>query len=706
MANRLTATFTRREARWKVFTLVLILVVALTWWAARLQPPARLIGHARVVSGVTIAAPPGHLHPFRSWVAVLTLDPTLRPPMPEWELREGRQPGEGYELRWVPSLPGLQVWRGARPFLLGTVNLPHPPGRVAFTRRGARLTVEVDGRLALTCLDPQGAPESDPAISGPRTWTCSTRATLGDSTLTIQHLGDDRAWGADLPVLQAGDLRLAGLMEGAEQGEHEALSRSDLALLAVRHCLVQVDAAKEPGAVLHALHLAHSAIDPIPEIGDYDDESWSPLRIMARTARADVERSRLRLWLALARARHALGPRLGDPGLDDEPLPTGSSATGPASAETLAARNRAVLAGQEIDEMAQAAGDPPPPELTGAWLSLLPRLSELACQQPSYPLDPREVVERRRPWLSLLGSTAAGILRTSSRALSAEQQLSLRLLLHQVGCLRQAARGSAALGDDDPLAYDRPRPTPVDAPPWATLRWRAFALADPASGLGESPPLPDVGPVADAIITMERAFGLRSLVLCRLRAEVVRTVAAAELASDRDARTRALDDLDLALAAAPLREAALARALAALRLGDARSVQRAHTQLSTQLDGQPLHAIDPLAHALAALLRHRYPQFSAQATVKELPARLQPYADLLSGGSRSLEAIWIHDLPPAQAITAALAMQEALGPKGGAGPDWSLLRPFPSPNLPLDLAVPAMHRTSEGTSPEDINLIP
>lgn len=729
MAIHATERYFRRQPAKRLLVGVVVVVSGLTWWGWRSEPPSRLVGSQRVAGGTTISLPQDrHPGPHRAWSAELRLAGGAQPGV-RWSLHEGKNPGEGYELHWLPDLPGLALWRAPRAFLLGSVRLARPPGRITWTRVGARLTVEIDGRTALVCIDPVGVPESGDPTAEPlvRAWSCRTDNTLGDALLTVQLIDAGRDWGADIPVR-------AGLNPDLDKALHDP-TRHDLPLLSVRQALAQIEAGRDPVAAGAALGHARITVDPGSVLG-----RLTPFR-------ADPGEDHLRLWLGLGRVQLALSSRR---------LAAGSASSGEAAGE-----DAAEVVATELGEMgAVARSSGRPPEQPGILMSLLPGLARQAAWRPDYPRDPREVLAGRAVWSRLLGEAAVMALRHGGADLPPALAIQLRLLTHAAGC--QLAR----LGEQGHLPADSdgftggPLPTPVEGPPWLTARWRALAGADP--GVDLIPPLPGLpgAPLGEALARLEGSAGLAPVGAVRMRNQVIAAVD--ELRRERGGgqEGRAQDLLREALEAAPAREAGLAKALIAWHLGsslgDERRLQAmfqpARRELVSAVDGSTPEETDPVAFALVALLEARCGGMVGESdrlrrtdqqdggrpgsgreqrwTVFEgggimsglvLPRTLAAYARLLDGQPRALDYVWLGDLHPTQALVAALAMQEVAriyeknparrqerrgrGPGGddagasraaegagerrSTGPDWSLLRRMPCLTLPAELLIPA-----------------
>nr|MBA3938515.1 hypothetical protein [Planctomycetota bacterium] len=151
----------------------------------------------------------------------------------------------------------------------------------------------------------------------------------------------------------------------------------------------------------------------------------------------------------------------------------------------------------------------------------------------------------------------------------------------------------------------------------------------------------------------------------------------------------------------PLREALLAQALLALRgFGDANAALQAldpdPKHMDANADGLPLARRDPLAYALYRLIQHRLGDSRGagkglldSAPTVTLPDTLSRYDRLLSGRPDAIQEVFLTDpalLPAAQALAAALAMQEVVDVD--AKPAWKLIDALPCYTLPLGLLAP------------------
>lgn len=670
-------------------------------WADARVPASRTIGVIPVPGQASLPRPAG-MPPdrHRAWRMVLRLDPDLRQPGPEWVLREGRAPGLGYELAWLPGALSLQLTRGGeQPLVLGAVRLQRPPREVVLARRGAALSVSVDGRPVLDALDPEGIPEPADRRPFPDGWSVLTPSALGASTFAVHDEGDlPTAFASDLapgdvdglvraialgPLDPAERLRAGSAdREPGQPGYREPPQpgRHDHALLLVRQALMQ-RADREPLAAASALGRAARAV--------------------AALGSAHPDRARLGLWLAWGEARNALA---------------GAGTDGAAQVRPA------------IDQLIVAVGQQGSPEGPGMLLALLPELAERAMRRPPAPRPLLQVLDERAAWLATLDIAARAAAEALPAGTSPDLALQLRFIAHTCGALGDGGAGE---------------PLPAEAPEWLAARWRMLAgglppesglPAAPASQVARSPVLP----VVEALV---RGAARGPLAAVRLRAGL----------SDRQAGARGADRiLESLFEAAPPREAALARAMLALdaleRLSQSTAGRRvppaelisaieavrgavaALGDVVSAADDGPRRQLvqrDPLAFAVACLAESRIRRLAGQPgegltqTPWQAPepgvarafVQLAPFAQLLSGDQAASELIWLHDdeiLPPAQALAAALAMREVrederyrlAGRKRPLHvPDWRLLRRLRSFSLPLELLAEREPETAASDRP-------
>lgn len=682
--------------------------------ANRAAPDSRTVGVERARGSLTIPRPDG-ADPAspRAWRMQLDIDPDIRQPGPEWVLREGQAPGAGYELAWNPAAMSLFLQRGQDDLmLLGIARLMRPPREVVFARRGSSLAVLVDGRQVIDALDPQGVPEpgSGPFPDG---WSLAATGNLGASTLTVQDDGGlPPVWASDVPP--GDDERLAAEASRGplDEGERDR-SGFSRRVLAVRGWTPP----EVPGRADHALLRVRQALT-----ARASRDPDLARRMLGEAARAVAalgaghpDHARLRLWLAWAEVRFTL----------DQAGQDGAGLVAPA-----------------IDQLAVLVGERVRSEGPGMLIAVLPELAERAVRRPTVPRPLDQVLAERAAWLAVLDRCAKAAVEALGGG-DTPLALQLRFLSHAAGTLsgRQA-------GPDSP----RPLPTPADAPDWLAVRWRALAGADPGQSILPPPPASAVtsDPVLPAIQRLVQAAALEPLAAVRLRACLAETDEASRIASSattgRETATARLEAARLraerATEAAPSREALLSRLILSLRdLADSPpgperrdAIQRVEAdagrlgQVRADSSPRPDAPVmsDPLAFALACLAASRIQRAEPQGPSGDLRAAagfappdldvrfasLAPYARLLvrrpghPGDPGATDLIWLHDdaiLPPAQALAAALAMQEvayersrssALPADGLASPDWSLLQRLPAYTLPLDLLDPAPRERS------------
>ncbi len=654
------------SSRWPIVILGIGLA-AVSTWAFRTKPTSNLVGANLVAGGTIIDA---HTRePLTAWDMELRLDPGIRPPGWGWILHEGRSTGEGYELHWLETSRVLQIIRARPvPFLLGAVTIPVIPERVTFRRRGGELSTLVDGVGVLRCLDPIGI--ADEIVETPRAFGCTTLGTLGDALLTVLVYQPRKPmWGSDLMrVSQLAqvqpDLQFPGIMAGT------ALDmRPDRAFLLTRQVFQALDAPDADGTTGKALGEALVALNPLDPA-------------LAKPS-AGV-RERLSLWLALARARYALARE---------------SESGEASLSL-------------IEELITRSVSDPSPERIGVLLSLTEALAKRATSLPEDAQDPIQVAGNRARWLDLL-HLVAGAARSAGKGLLAEaENARLDLLAHGTACLRTIPGGAA------------PDPRPVDAPAWLAVRWRAFAGEDPQAE--DLPPMPEANsPSARAIellavgarITPVSAVGLRRKILNALRLREQWSRLGRE---GREGVGRAEAEVYnlLLTSTVPPRERILTSALVALRLGTGQPKLVVDAWLA--LGADKLADRDPLAFALRQLLRRRFPDQLQHLANEDLRLHLgasrelldgdagpadtsvlaplrriaaaHPQAPLLDGSPAAVNRIWLARTAPAEALAAALIMQDILGRSGA---DWSLLDRVVSLTLPLHLLLPPVERSAE-----------
>jgi hypothetical protein len=283
----------------------------------------------------------------------------------------------------------------------------------------------------------------------------------------------------------------------------------------------------------------------------------------------------------------------------------------------------------------------------------------------------------------------------------------LKLLVHGAECLRgpPAPDQESATRTTTVDHPQWPRPTPIEAPDWLVSRWRAFAGNDPG-GPNFASPIPaspdERNPIRPALDHLIQIAAFEPVAAVMMRARILDALAALPANPTQEAhRIVEQKALDIARSqTAPAREAVLASALLALRgFGDP-------AQALSDLDWDPRHVElkgdgtipwyrrDALAYALYRLIQHRQAEASSSSAANnpltkpdDLPDGLGPFTRLLSGKPDATHEAWLTDpqvLPPAQALAAALAMQEVAGAPGSK-PQWGLLDQLPCYTLPLGL---------------------
>ena len=659
------------SSRWPIVFLGIGLA-AFSTWAFKVKASSNLAGANLVAGGTIIDA--HTMEPLTSWDMELRLDPGIRPPGWGWTLHEGRSIGEGYELHWLETARVLQIIRARPvPFLLGAVKVKTLPERVTFRRRGGELSTLVDGVSVLRCLDPIGI--ADENLGKPRAFGCTTLGTLGDALLTVQVFQPRQpVWGSDLirssQLAQVQlDLRFPGIMAGT------ALDlRSDRAFLLTRQAFQVLDGVDADGAAGRALGEAIIGLNP------RDPQEARP---------SAGERERLSLWLTLARARYALSR---------------DSEAGEASL-TL------------IEELITRSMSDSSPERIGVLLSLTEPLAKRATSLPDEAQDPLQVARNRARWLDLLHLVAKAA-QVAGRGLLAEgENFRLDLLGHAATCLRTIPGGG------------EPDPRPVDAPAWLAMRWRAFAGEDPQGENPQNedlPPIPEADtPTARAIEQLAGSARLEPISAVGLRRKILKALRLREHWSrlgreGRDGLIKAEGVVfnELLTTTVPLRERTLTSALVALRLGASQPKLVVDSWLA--LGADKLADRDPLAFALRQLLRRRFPDQLQRLAEEDLRQHLNravnlldveegpadaneltllrrlaanhPQGLLLDGSPAAVNRIWLARTAPAEALAAALIMQEILGRSGA---DWSLLDRVISLTLPLHLLLPPVERSAE-----------
>jgi hypothetical protein len=134
-----------------------VLVVAGAVWAGWRWQPAATFSERAGGAVATILTPPDLVDQWRIRLRGLDAGDSQQ----GWSVAEGRGAGGGFEVHWVPELPGLQVWFGGdrtggaiRPHLLGAVRTGAPPARLDLLRTGPHLELREDGRVLLRVMTP------------------------------------------------------------------------------------------------------------------------------------------------------------------------------------------------------------------------------------------------------------------------------------------------------------------------------------------------------------------------------------------------------------------------------------------------------------------------------------------------------------------------------------------------------------------------
>jgi hypothetical protein len=179
-------------------------VVAGAVWAGwRWQPPATFSERAGGAVA-TVLTPPEPVDQWRIRLRGLDAGDGLQ----GWSVAEGRGAGGGFEVHWIPDLPGLQIWHGAdrvrgavRPILLGSVRLDTAPGRLELRRSGSRLEVSEGGRTLMRVMSPLAS------------------ASTAASAFSVRRAVRDDDFAATLHVLAVRPADpLAGVLERAVRG--------------------------------------------------------------------------------------------------------------------------------------------------------------------------------------------------------------------------------------------------------------------------------------------------------------------------------------------------------------------------------------------------------------------------------------------------------------------------------------------------------
>lgn len=371
--------------RW-ILPSVLLVVAFSNLFAWRIQPASTLVSQMWASSSATLSSP--NPSPTVAWRLLLLLDTRAIPPGPEWILHEGRQPGEGYELHWLPRHLSLQIFRtGGETMLLGSVTLKQAPGEVQFARRGLRLSVRADRNEVLSCIDLTPPP-------APQVWGFQAEASVGNVLVSL--FDDTRYLDPSESILASADL--PSLRDACADPTSE-----DHALARMRYSAA-LDPGKSGAALSEALAEADTAIRAMgAHHADYPSlQAWSAWARL-RAALADPERG------SLDHARDAFAAL---------------------RAQLSGNRNRA-------------------PELPGLLLQTLPALTLKACARLTGPATPGELFEQRRLWFTLLSQAGHCATDALPEAVTDNVLWQLRLLVHGTDCLNnQSPQPTPAEGPD------------------------------------------------------------------------------------------------------------------------------------------------------------------------------------------------------------------------------------------------------------------
>lgn len=340
----------------------------------------------------------------------------------------------------------------------------------------------------------------------------------------------------------------------------------------------------------------------------------------------------------------------------------------------------ALPAGPESDpaqalEHLAAADDP---LAAGLLCDLLEPLIAQAAREPDAPRPARAWLQRRREHCARIERLAARVADAPAMLLPLEQH-QLALFRHATACFTGAPR----------------EPTPTDVPAWVAVRWRLLGgipigPADNGDRAITVPPLPTA---AGHHCATRRALEA-VLAANPIDQPELRNACAHIRSMIVDRASPAL--IIRAVRGLPPRERSLCTALLAFA-GLVQSDAAAQALLA-KIGGEiAMRDRDALAYALSRLLEKRLPAetffpriLPAVPDPREiLPAALRPHRELLCGRLGATMLVFggnRANLPPAQALTAALAMQEVAGLKPE---DWNLLALLPKPHLPLELCQPA-----------------
>jgi len=652
---------TRTRRPW-LFIGTLTVLLACTVWSYKTTPGSSLLVHKGASDTMSLAA--AQMTDY--WTLRLHLDPQSPAPGPRWVIDDAAHPGVGHELCWIPDRLGLQFYRASDQFLLGAVRLSRMPEAVDLVRRGPWFILRIDGVQMMSCLDP--LVQSLDAHEAGAWFSQTSSGRMGDATITI--------------------------LDDPEPAQGPVTRDSAAAVSAMRDLLLLDDAS------------------PAGEIEEHLSQAATTMSVLPVGSQLH---QRLRHYLALGVVRAALS-----------------------QSDIVAARRCA----EALDQLVVLNDIDPIPEGVGMVISALPELASRASSSPAVPHPAAEMLAQHATWMTVLADSATAAAQGCGPAVGDDLLYQLQLLAHAASCLQSShAPLSAEPGDPG----SGPRLLPAEAPPWIAARWRAFAGDDPGAATLPDPPQDLRREPANAalqILVQDAVLEPASaLTLCNeLRRELSQANVLLALAAPDQPRNAALllataDHFSATLyPAAPYREAALARALLALRgVGTLDAACQGLT--SAYGEAAPLAQRDPLAYALLELLLHQDPSLANLVPAKLLDldpqahdpddplmalsrgAELRPAANLrelanfgplLSGQPDATAQAWrlsSAQLPLAQALACALAMQSLAQGAGAAAVDWQLLDQVRSYTLPLELLVPPLAAsepggaTGEGPSP-------
>jgi hypothetical protein len=500
-----------------------------------------------------------------------------------------------------------------------------------------------------------------------------------DPLATGNDPGASGAWFSQISPGRMGDATITILDDGGTQGD-KALMQAELTAVESMRQLLSLGDSDSYGTIEQHLSTAASAMQQLP-LG------------------SQLHR-RLRHYLALAVVRTALAS-------EDNDAPQ--------------------LASEAIDQLTLLEATDPIPEAMGMLMSLLPDLANHACSRPAVPEVAENLLRLHQAWMGVLSGASRAAVEAAGSTIGEDQLYQLRLLAHAAYCLQHASVNSSMSGEAD--THSSPRPLPAEAPAWVAARWRAFAGDDPGMPtLPEAPQDVKHGPVSIALETLlqdaviEPAAAVTMSVHLRqlLTPDIMQALAAPDQPRNAGILNRANDLATSYYQMGPYREAALARAVLALRgLGSVDTACQALT--STYGESTPLAQRDPLAYALLSLLVHQEPSLTnlvprqllaldrqahdpddpltilSRRGALKLPQdmrELANYEPLLGGGADATAQIWhlaSDALPPAQALASALAMEAVLAQSDArhhSPPvNWALLLRMSSYTVPLELLV-------------------